>query len=103
MTASDALGIGGVPGELQTFFWKRMGVSLLLALETVAMERAVGPVGTVPNSGGNSGQATSSAAGQIMLRTADQELQRQYAVQPKITIRPGSLISIMASESIEIP
>lgn len=107
MSASDALGVGGVPGDLHTHFLKRIGIASLLALEAAVLEKKVGPVGSIAGSstGGTSGfgQSTSSASGQIVLQTANQELQRQYAVAPNITLPAGALITVVASDNIEIP
>jgi type IV secretory pathway VirB10-like protein len=101
MSASDVLGVGGVPGELHTHFFQRLGIATLLAIETAVMEKSVGQVGTVQGNGQN-GQATSSASGQIMLQTANQELQRQYAVTPNITLEPAAVITIISTADIEI-
>ena len=109
MAASDVLGVGGVPGELHTHFFQRMGIAALLALETAFVEKKVGTVGVVPSSNGTQtslggyGSSTSSAAGQILLQTANQELQRQYAVTPHITIEPAAPITIISTADIEIP
>lgn len=103
MSASDALGRAGVEGELHSYFWRRMGISILLAVEGAALER-MSPQQTTTGAGGQTVTGRSgSAAAQIITNTANQELQRQYAVQPKITLNPGQLVSIVTTGSIEIP
>lgn len=103
MSASDALGRAGVEGELHSYFWRRMGISILLAVEGAALER-MSPQQTTTGAGGQTVTGRSgSAAAQIITNTANQELQRQYAVQPKITLDPGQLVSIVTTGSIEIP
>lgn len=102
MGASDALGIAGVEGTLHTHFWKRMGIATLLAYETFALEKKLGPVGSVQGSSGN-GQNTASGAAQIMVQTGNLELQRQYAVTPNITMPPGKIVTIILTDNIEVP
>jgi type IV secretion system protein VirB10 len=101
MSASDVLGVSGVEGELHTFFFKRLGIATLLAVEGAFIEKKVGPVGTFVAQSGQ-GQATGSASGQIILQTANKELERQYAIPPKITLPPGAPISVIATENIEL-
>jgi type IV secretion system protein VirB10 len=103
MSASDALGRAGVEGTLETNFWSRMGISLLMAVESIAVDRlSPQQTTTSPNGQTTTGRANSTA-GQIMLNTANQELQHRYAVAPKVTMEPGRLVSIITTGSIEIP
>lgn len=99
--ASDRIAISGVPGELHTHFWKRLGIATLLALESAFLEKKVGNVGVV--SSGSSNQATSSGAAQILVKTAEAELKRQYSIPPNITVAPGSQMTLVLLENIEVP
>jgi type IV secretion system protein VirB10 len=103
MSASDALGRAGVEGTLETNFWTRMGISLLLAVESVAVDRLSPQQTTTSQNGQTTTGRANSTAGQIILNTANQELQRRYAVPPKVTMEPGRLVSIITTGSIEIP
>jgi type IV secretion system protein VirB10 len=103
MSASDALGRAGVEGTLETNFWTRMGISLLLAVESIAVDRLSPPQTTTNPFGQTTTGRANSTASQIILNTANQELQRRYAVPPKLTMEPGRLVSIITTGSIEIP
>lgn len=101
MGASDALGRAGMQGDLHTHFWERIGISTLLALEAVGMDRLS------PNqSSASFGSTTTSPAtngAQIIVNTANQELQRRYSVKPNITIDAGQPLTIVTTGSIEVP
>jgi type IV secretion system protein VirB10 len=103
MSASDALGRAGVEGTLETNFWSRMGISLLMAVESIAVDRLSPQQTTTAQNGQTTTGRANSTAGQILLNTANQELQRRYAVPPKVTMEPGRLVSIITTGSIEIP
>lgn len=102
MSASDALGVAGVPGELHTHFWKRMGIATMLAIEAGLIQKATGSNGTTVSIGGAGATGSTSSGGQIVVNTANQEIAREYAVPPNITIEPGKTITIMATEVLEI-
>lgn len=101
MSAADALGRSGMAGDLHTHFWERIGISTLLALEAVGMDRLS------PNqSSASFGATTTSPAtdgAQIIANTANQELQRRYSVKPNITIDAGQPLTIVTTGSIEVP
>jgi type IV secretion system protein VirB10 len=101
MSAGDALGRAGLAGDLHTHFWKRIGISTLLALEAVGMDRLSPSQSTV----GITGSSTSPAAdgAQIIASTANQELQRRYSVKPNITMPSGMVLTIVTTGSIEVP
>jgi type IV secretory pathway VirB10-like protein len=80
-----------------------MGISLLMAVESIALDRLSPQQTTTAPNGQTTTGRSNSAAGQIMLDTANQELQRRYAVAPKVTMEPGRLVSIITTGSIEIP
>ncbi len=101
MSASDALGRAGVEGDLHTHFWKRMGISTLLALETVEMDR-LSPQQYTGTLMGTTVSPMMDGA-QVIVNTANQELQRQYSVKPNITINAGQLLTIVTTGSIEVP
>ena len=101
MSAADALGRAGMEGDLHTHFWKRIGISTLLALEAVGMDRLSPNQSTI----GVTGTSTSPAAdgAQIIASTANQELQQRYSVKPNITMPEGMPMTIVTTGSIEIP
>lgn len=98
--AGDQMAMTGIPGQLHTHFWKRMGIATLMAVQSAFVERKVGSVGQVAGTGG---QATSSAAGQILLKTTEKELERRYDVPPNITVPAGSLLTLVLQDNVEIP
>lgn len=98
--ASDQMATTGVPGELHTHFWHRMGIATLMAIQSAFVEKKVGSVGQVA---GSSGQATSSAAGQILLKTTEKELERRYDVPSNITVPAGALLTLVIQDNVEIP
>ena len=77
----------------------RMGIAALLALESAALERKVGVV--APGGSGGTGQI--SGAGQILVKTAEGELKRQYAIPPNITVPAGAVISLVLNDNVEVP
>jgi len=100
--SSDALGRVGIPGELHTFFWRRMGVAALLALESVALDRLANRQTTVNTNGATTTTTNSSEAAKIILEAANQEPWLK-PVQPKITIEEGQKISVVTVAHIEVP
>ena len=98
--ASDQMATTGIPGELHTHFWHRMGIATLMAIQSAVVEKKVGSVGQVAGAGG---QATSSAAGQILLKTTEKELERRYDVPSNITVPAGALLTLVIQDNVEIP
>jgi type IV secretion system protein VirB10 len=101
MGASDALGRAGMQGDLHTHFWERIGISTLLALEAVGMDRLSPNQSSASFGGTTTSPATNGA--QIIVNTANQELQRRYSVKPNITIDAGQPLTIVTTGSIEVP
>lgn len=99
LEAADQMATTGVPGELHTHFWKRMGMATLMAVQSAFVEKKVGSVGQVS---GTSGQATSSAAGQILLKTTEKELERRYEIPANITVPAGALLTLVLQDNVEI-
>lgn len=100
--SSDALGRVGIPGELHTYFWKRMGVAALLALESVAMDRLASSQTTVNTNGSTSTTSNTSEAAKIISEAAKQE-PAMKPVAPNITIEEGQKISVITVAHIEVP
>lgn len=100
--SSDALGRIGIPGELHTYFWKRMGVAALLALESVALDRLSNSQTTVSATGGSSTTTNTSEAAKIISEAAKQEPWMK-PVPPNITIEEGQKISVVTVAHIEVP
>lgn len=101
MSASDALGRAGMEGDLHTHFWKRMGISMLMALEAVGLDK-ISPTQTTVSNGGTTASPMTDGAS-IIVNTANQELKRQYAISPNITIPAGQPMSIITTGAIEVP
>lgn len=102
VNSSDALGRAGIPGELHTFFWKRMGVAALLALETVALDRLANSQTSVSTAGTESTTTNTSEAAKIISESAKQEPWMK-PIAPKITIEEGQKISVVTVAHIEVP
>ena len=100
--SSDALGRIGIPGELHTHFWKRMGTAALLALESVAMDRIANSQTTVSTNGSESTTTNTSEAAKIISEAAKQEPWMK-PVAPNITIEEGQKISVVTVAHIEVP
>jgi type IV secretory pathway VirB10-like protein len=100
--SSDALGRIGIPGELHTFFWRRMGVAALLALESVGFDRLANSQTTVTTNGSTATTTNTSQAAKIIADAANQEPWMK-PVAPKITIEEGQLISVVTTTQIEVP
>ncbi len=101
MSASDALGRAGMQGDLHTHFWKRMGISLLMAFEAVGLDKISPTQTTITNGAASTSPMTDGAS--IIVNTANQELKRQYAISPNITIPAGQPMSIITTGAIEVP
>lgn len=101
MSASDALGRAGLEGDLHTHFWERMGISTLLALEAVGMDK-LAPQATTSGIGGTTTSPVANGA-QIIVNTANQELQQRYSVKPNITLPAGQPMTIITTGGIEVP
>lgn len=101
MSAGDALGRAGLKGTLHTHFWERMGISTLLAFEAVGMDK-LAPTQTTISAGGSTTSPAADGA-QIIVNTANQELQRMYSVKPNITMPAGQPMSIITTGGIEVP
>lgn len=100
--SSDALGRVGIPGELHTFFWRRLGVAALLAIETVALDRLSNSQTTVSAPGTATTTNNTSEAAKIISEAAKQEPWMK-PVPPKITIEEGQKISVVTVTHIEVP
>lgn len=99
MSASDALGIAGAKGKVNTYFFKRLGSSLLLALlaNAVTTPQAV----TIVNTGESTGSAT--AAGDVLSKAADEELKRSATITPDISLPHGSKVSLILAADLALP
>lgn len=100
--ASDALGRMGIDGELHTYFWQRLAVATLLAIESVAMDKLTDSETTISTDGTSSTVSNTSEAARIISDVAKNE-PRLQPVAPHITIEEGQKISIVTMASIEIP
>lgn len=100
--SSDALGRIGIPGELHTYFWKRMTVAALLALETVALDKLANSQTSVSTMGSTSTTTNASEASKIISEAAKQEPWLK-PMTPNITIEEGQKISVMTVAHIEVP
>lgn len=99
MSASDALGVAGAKGKINTYFFKRLGSSLMLALlaSTIKSPESV----TIVNTGENTGSAT--AAGDVLSKSAEQELERTSRITPDIDLSHGSKVSLILAADLALP
>lgn len=99
---SDSVGRMGVGGELHTYFWQRMGVATLLAIESVALDRFTNSKTTIDATGVSSTTGNTSEAARIISDVAKNE-PRLQPMAPHITIEEGQQISVITMTNIEIP
>lgn len=99
MSASDALGIAGVEGKLNSHFFKRLGSSMVIALLASAVKPPESV--TIVNTGESSGSTT--AAGEVLSAAADQELQRSANITPDISLPPGAKVSLILAADLALP
>lgn len=99
---TDALGRGGIPGDLHTRFWSRMAMTGLLAMEAVGMDRLNRPQ-TVMFPTGGTGQQALSDGGQIVSNFANRIMQQEFGAGPYITAPSGSPMTLILNKGVEIP
>lgn len=101
MSASDALGLAGVKGEVNTYFWRRLGSTLMLAALASVVE---GPDSvTVINMGGESGNGGANPAGDILADAARKEIERSAQVTPDISLAHGSKVTLILAADLVVP
>lgn len=100
---ADQLAVNGVPGELHTHFWSRMGYATLMAFEAVGMERLSNRQTSV-NSGTGTTMTTNntSAGAQIIANAANKEYSMRMQ-GPNITIDAGAQVSVVTTADMELP
>lgn len=100
MSASDALGMAGAKGKLNTYFFKRLGSSLLIALMADRINQPSGGVTII-----NTGQAASSttAAGEVLSKMATAELERSAKITPDITLAQGAKVTLILAADLALP
>lgn len=103
MSASDQLGVAGVPGELHTHFWKRMGMATIFALEAVGISKLEEDKPVILESGAQTSTKGHSEGAKIMADAFNSEMQRRIGSSPYITIEPGAQISLVLASGISIP
>ena len=86
---ADSLGRSGVPGEVETFFWKRYGAALLLSLigdgTTLALGAAAGAAQTL---------ATPRTA-------ASEALRADAGIRPRLRAAQGAALVIVAARDLD--
>jgi len=93
-SVSDAMGMTGVPGDVDHHYGERFGAALLLTAVDAAVslgQTALSKAGTT-NLNINSG-STSSLANEV--------LRHQIDIPPTITVPPGTVISIVVDHPID--
>lgn len=103
MSASDALGVAGVGGKVNTYFFKRLGSTLMLAAlaYTIPSPESVTMVDVGGGGGGSGGGAT--AAGEILSSAAKNEIDRSGRATPDISLAHGSKISLILAADLALP
>lgn len=99
MSASDALGVAGSKGKVNSHFFKRLGSSLLLAIlaDKINQPSSV----TILNTGSAASSAT--AAGEVLSSTAEKELERSAKITPDISLPHGSKVSLILAADLALP
>ncbi len=93
------LGEGGLGGQVNTHFWKRLGYAI-----PVGLARSTNLVFTAGSGSSSQGQSVimsnvGGQAGSVM----QQEAQRGLQIPPTITINQGEIISVFAMRDLYIP
>lgn len=98
---SDALGRGGVTGDVDRHFFQSFGSALVLGL----LSDRVSQSSKLPNSQmGISGSSSGlSATGQVFVDTARIELERAKGIAPTITVPAGSRINVEVERDMQFP
>lgn len=98
---SDALGRGGVTGDVDRHFFQSFGSALVLGL----LSDRVSQSSKLPNSQvGMSGSSSGlSATGQVFVDTARIELERAKGIAPTITVPAGSRINVEVERDMQFP
>lgn len=101
MSAADALGVAGVEGDVNTYFFKRLGSTLMLAAlaYTIPNPDSV----TIVDMGGGSGGGGATAAGKILSGAAKNEIDRSRKATPDISLAHGSKISLILAADLALP
>lgn len=104
MEGGDKLGTSGVEGDVDTKFWEMLGSSLLIALMAVGLDSLGdsnnGSNVTINNGGGSSSSSYTTAAGEVMVKTAETSLGRYTKARPVIKIPPGTQLNVMVNKDI---
>lgn len=93
---ADALGGGGVPGYVDTHFWKRFGGALMLSLVD-----DIGRYATQPKGGSNSGTMNFSTTGENMNNMAAEALKNTINIPPTLYVNQGSEVSIYVARDLD--
>ena len=95
---SDAAGRGGIPSEVDRHYWRSYGGALLLGMLADRASQA----SKVPQ-GGPAGAGQVSATGQIMVQTAQADLERWRALAPTLLAKAGERINIEVGADLVFP
>lgn len=95
---SDAAGRGGVPSEVDRHYLRSYGGALLLGLLADRASQA----SKMPQ-GGAAGGGQVSATGQIMVQTAQSDLERWRTLAPTLLARAGERINIEVGADLVFP
>jgi type IV secretion system protein VirB10 len=92
--AADALGGGGIPGKVHSFFWQRFGAAVLQSALAAGVAYAGSTSGTSVILAAPATQ-TGSTLGQTLTPSAD--------LRPKITVKPGVSVDVFVARDLELP
>ena len=95
---SDALGRGGMEGDVDRHFVRSFGSALLLGV----LADRVSQQSKIPQ-GGAQGSGSLSATGQVFVDTAKIELDRNKAIAPTIPVPAGSRINVEVVKDMVFP
>lgn len=103
MEGGDKIGTSGVEGDVDTKFWEMLGSSLLVALMAVgldSLDKDNSGSNVTINNGGSGGSTYTTAAGEVMVKTAETSLSRYTKARPVIKVPPGTQLNVMVNKDI---
>lgn len=100
--ATDQMGYSGVPGYIETYFWKRFGGAIMLSLIkdfSGAFARKLAS----DNSGDNSGNSNQNSFNSTQQATNDMAgiaLRNSINIPPTLIVLPGTVVNVMVARDV---
>jgi type IV secretion system protein VirB10 len=96
---SDALGRGGIAGDVDRHFVQSFGAALLMGV----LADRVSQADKVPATQIGTTSSGLTATGQVFVNTANVELERARSIAPTITVPAGSRINVEVVRDMQLP